>query len=97
MMSLRPEMAGSAQIVLDLEAIIPSAEVMRRPIHSADARLEDDDTLTSRTATTRATELARAGLWSPGPAAARWRYAAGSPAGADPLITARSHLSITGP
>lgn len=41
MMSLRPEMAGSAQIALDLEAIIRSAEVMRRPIQLADARLED--------------------------------------------------------
>ncbi|WP_377267864.1 type 1 glutamine amidotransferase domain-containing protein [Peterkaempfera sp. SMS 1(5)a] len=43
MMSLRPEMAGSAQIALDLEAIIRSAEVMRRPIQLADARLEDYD------------------------------------------------------
>ncbi|MCA2223533.1 type 1 glutamine amidotransferase domain-containing protein [Nonomuraea aurantiaca] len=43
MMSLRPEMAGSAQIALDLEAIIRSAEVMRRPIHLANARLEDYD------------------------------------------------------
>ncbi|MFF3563585.1 type 1 glutamine amidotransferase domain-containing protein [Streptomyces sp. NPDC002574] len=43
MMSLRPEMAGSAQIALDLEATIRSAEVMRRPIHLADARLEDYD------------------------------------------------------
>ncbi|WP_405784501.1 type 1 glutamine amidotransferase domain-containing protein [Streptomyces sp. NBC_01378] len=43
MMSLRPEMAGSAQTALDLEAIIRSAEVMRRPIHLADARLEDYD------------------------------------------------------
>ncbi|MEV0347213.1 type 1 glutamine amidotransferase domain-containing protein [Nonomuraea sp. NPDC050680] len=43
MMSLRPEMAGSAQIALDLEAIIRSAEVIRRPIHLADARLEDYD------------------------------------------------------
>ncbi|MFD0737638.1 type 1 glutamine amidotransferase domain-containing protein [Planotetraspora mira] len=43
MMSLRPEMAGSAQIALDLEAIIRSAEVMRRPIRLADARLEDYD------------------------------------------------------
>jgi putative intracellular protease/amidase len=37
MMSLRPEMAGSAQIALDLEAI------MRRPLHLANARLEDYD------------------------------------------------------
>ncbi|WP_329449756.1 type 1 glutamine amidotransferase domain-containing protein [Streptomyces sp. NBC_01724] len=43
MMSLRPEMAGSAQIALDLEAIIRSAEVMRRPIQLADARLEHYD------------------------------------------------------
>ncbi|MEV4018659.1 type 1 glutamine amidotransferase domain-containing protein [Nonomuraea angiospora] len=43
MMSLRPEMAGSAQIALDLEAIIRSAEEMRRPIRLADARLEDYD------------------------------------------------------
>ncbi|MFD5122182.1 type 1 glutamine amidotransferase domain-containing protein [Streptomyces sp. NPDC058385] len=43
MMSLRPEMAGGAQTALDLEAIIRSAEVMRRPIHLADARLEDYD------------------------------------------------------
>ncbi|AGP61291.1 hypothetical protein M271_49645 [Streptomyces rapamycinicus NRRL 5491] len=43
MMSLRPDMAGSAQIALDLEAIIRSAEVMRRPIHLADARLDDYD------------------------------------------------------
>jgi putative intracellular protease/amidase len=43
MMSLRPEMAGSAQIALDLEAIIRSAEVLRRPIQVADARLEDYD------------------------------------------------------
>ncbi|MFD0067828.1 type 1 glutamine amidotransferase domain-containing protein [Streptomyces sp. NPDC056690] len=43
MMSLRPEMAGSAQTALDLEEIIRSAEVMRRPIHLADARLEDYD------------------------------------------------------
>ncbi|WP_329157286.1 type 1 glutamine amidotransferase domain-containing protein [Streptomyces sp. NBC_01717] len=43
MMSLRPEMAGSAQIALDLEAIIRSAEVMRRPLQLADVRLEDYD------------------------------------------------------
>ncbi|MGN9788150.1 type 1 glutamine amidotransferase domain-containing protein [Nonomuraea sp. ZG12] len=43
MMSLRPELAGSPQIALDLEAIIRSAEVMRRPIRLADARLEDYD------------------------------------------------------
>ncbi|MFD3456622.1 type 1 glutamine amidotransferase domain-containing protein [Streptomyces sp. NPDC058691] len=43
MMSLRPEMAGSPQIALDLEETIRSAEVMRRPLHLADARLEDYD------------------------------------------------------
>ncbi|MBE1583202.1 type 1 glutamine amidotransferase domain-containing protein [Nonomuraea angiospora] len=43
MMSLRPDMAGSAQIALDLEAIIRSAEEMRRPIRLADARSEDYD------------------------------------------------------
>ncbi|MFB4295037.1 type 1 glutamine amidotransferase domain-containing protein [Actinomadura sp. NTSP31] len=43
MMSLRPEMAGSAQAALDLEAIIRTAEEMRRPIRIADARLEDYD------------------------------------------------------
>ncbi|MEV0387938.1 type 1 glutamine amidotransferase domain-containing protein [Nonomuraea sp. NPDC050643] len=43
MMSLRPEMAGSAQIALDLEAIIRAAEEMRRPIRLANARLEDYD------------------------------------------------------
>ncbi|MBV9024163.1 MAG: type 1 glutamine amidotransferase domain-containing protein [Streptomycetaceae bacterium] len=41
MMSLRPEMAGSAEIALDLERIIRSAEEMRRPIRLSDARLED--------------------------------------------------------
>ncbi|MEU6657555.1 type 1 glutamine amidotransferase domain-containing protein [Streptomyces sp. NPDC046821] len=43
MMSLRPEMAGSARIALDLEAVIRSAEEIRRPIQLADARLEDYD------------------------------------------------------
>ena len=43
MMSMRPDMAGSAKIALDLENIIRSAEEMRRPIHLADARLEDYD------------------------------------------------------
>jgi len=43
MMSLRPDMAGGAQIALDLEEIIRSAEVMRRPIHLANARVEDYD------------------------------------------------------
>jgi putative intracellular protease/amidase len=43
MMSLRPEMAGGEQGALDLEAIIRSAETMRRPIQVADVRLEDYD------------------------------------------------------
>ncbi|ETK38142.1 type 1 glutamine amidotransferase domain-containing protein [Microbispora sp. ATCC PTA-5024] len=43
MMSLRPDMAGGAQAALDLEAVIRSAEVMRRPIRLANARLEDYD------------------------------------------------------
>ncbi|MBO3751754.1 type 1 glutamine amidotransferase domain-containing protein [Streptosporangiaceae bacterium NEAU-GS5] len=43
MMSLRPEMAGGAQVALDLEAIIRSAEVLRRPIDLANVRLEDYD------------------------------------------------------
>ncbi|ONH28818.1 type 1 glutamine amidotransferase domain-containing protein [Pseudofrankia asymbiotica] len=43
MMSLRPELAGGAQIALDLEQVIRSAEEMRRPIQLATARLEDYD------------------------------------------------------
>jgi putative intracellular protease/amidase len=43
MMSLRPTMAGGEQAALDLEAIIRSAEPMRRPIELAHARLEDYD------------------------------------------------------
>jgi putative intracellular protease/amidase len=43
MMSLRPEMAGGEQGALELEAIIRSAEVMRRPIQLSDVRLEDYD------------------------------------------------------
>jgi len=42
-MSLRPAMAGSAQIALDLEEILKSAEELRRPIELADARLDDYD------------------------------------------------------
>src|SRR3984893_3871185 len=38
MMSLRPEMAGGVQGALDLEAIIRSAEVMRRPLKVSDVR-----------------------------------------------------------
>jgi putative intracellular protease/amidase len=43
MMSLRPEMAGGEQGALDLEAIIRSAEALRRPIRLGDVRLEDYD------------------------------------------------------
>jgi putative intracellular protease/amidase len=43
MMSLRPEMAGGVQGALELEAIIRSAEAMRRPLRLSDVRLEDYD------------------------------------------------------
>ncbi|MGW6961603.1 type 1 glutamine amidotransferase domain-containing protein [Streptomyces chartreusis] len=43
MMSLRPDMAGSAETALELEGIIRSAEEMRRPIQLSDVRLEDYD------------------------------------------------------
>jgi putative intracellular protease/amidase len=43
MMSLRPSMVGGEQRALDLEAIIRSAEVMRRPLQLSDVRLEDYD------------------------------------------------------
>ncbi|GAA0230275.1 type 1 glutamine amidotransferase domain-containing protein [Actinomadura nitritigenes] len=43
MMSLRPSMAGGEQGALELEEIIRSAEVMRRPLKLSDARLEDYD------------------------------------------------------
>ena len=43
MMSLRPEMVGGVQGALELEAIIRSAEVMRRPLKLSDVRLEDYD------------------------------------------------------
>jgi putative intracellular protease/amidase len=43
MMSLRPEMVGGVKEALELEAIIRSAEVMRRPIKLSDVRLEDYD------------------------------------------------------
>ena len=43
MMSLRPSMTGGEQASLDLEAIIRSAEAMRRPLELADVRLEDYD------------------------------------------------------
>jgi putative intracellular protease/amidase len=42
-MSLRPAMAGSAEIALELEEILRSAEELRRPIELADARLDDYD------------------------------------------------------
>jgi putative intracellular protease/amidase len=43
MMSLRPSMTGGDQAALDLEAIIRSAEVMRRPLQLSDVRLDDYD------------------------------------------------------
>ncbi|MBA5224749.1 type 1 glutamine amidotransferase domain-containing protein [Streptomyces griseoaurantiacus] len=43
MMSLRPSMAGGEEGALELEAIIRSAEVMRRPLKLSDVRLEDYD------------------------------------------------------
>jgi putative intracellular protease/amidase len=43
MMSLRPSMAGGEQGALELEAIIRSAEEMRRPLKLSDVRLEDYD------------------------------------------------------
>jgi putative intracellular protease/amidase len=42
-MSLRPAMAGSAEIALELEEILRSAEELRRPLELADVRLEDYD------------------------------------------------------
>ncbi|WP_329242135.1 type 1 glutamine amidotransferase domain-containing protein [Streptomyces sp. NBC_01478] len=43
MMSLRPSMTGGEQGALDLEEIIRSAEVMRRPLQLSDVRVEDYD------------------------------------------------------
>jgi putative intracellular protease/amidase len=43
MMSLRPELAGGAQLAVDLEQAIRSAEELRRPVQLAMARLEDYD------------------------------------------------------
>jgi len=43
MMSLRHEMVGGVQAALELEAIIRSAEAMRRPLKLSDVRLEDYD------------------------------------------------------
>ncbi|WP_055590842.1 type 1 glutamine amidotransferase domain-containing protein [Peterkaempfera griseoplana] len=42
-MSLRPSMAGSEQIALELEGVLRSAEELRHPLQLADARLEDYD------------------------------------------------------
>ncbi|MDT5088542.1 MAG: hypothetical protein QOG47_1249 [Mycobacterium sp.] len=42
-MSLRPSMAGSEQISLELEEIMRGAEELRRPVELAGARLEDYD------------------------------------------------------
>jgi putative intracellular protease/amidase len=43
MMSLRPGMVGGEKEALELEAIIRSAEAMRRPLKLSDVRLEDYD------------------------------------------------------
>jgi putative intracellular protease/amidase len=43
MMSLRPAMADGEKGALELEEIIRSAEVMRRPLQLSDVRLEDYD------------------------------------------------------
>ena len=43
MMSLRPEMAGGIDGALHLEAVIRSAETVRRPLQLSDVRLEDYD------------------------------------------------------
>ena len=43
MMSLRPALVGGNDAALELEAIIRSAEVMRRPLKLSDVRLEDFD------------------------------------------------------
>src|SRR4029077_16653465 len=43
MMSLRPSMTGGIDGALELEAIIRSAEGMRRPLKLSDVRLEDYD------------------------------------------------------
>jgi putative intracellular protease/amidase len=42
-MSLRPSMAGSAEIAEQLEGILRSAQELRRPIQLANARLDDYD------------------------------------------------------
>ncbi|KMS84840.1 thiamine biosynthesis protein ThiJ [Streptomyces regensis] len=43
MMSLRPSMAGGEDGALELEAVIRSAEELRRPLKLSDVRLEDYD------------------------------------------------------
>jgi putative intracellular protease/amidase len=43
MMSLRPSMTGGEKSSLELEEVIRSAEVMRRPLKLSDVRLEDYD------------------------------------------------------
>ena len=43
MMSLRPEMVGGNEAALELEAVIRSAEALRRPLQLSDVRLEDYD------------------------------------------------------
>lgn len=43
MMSLRPSMAGGEEGALELEAVIRSAETMRRPLKLSEVRLEDYD------------------------------------------------------
>jgi putative intracellular protease/amidase len=43
MMSLRPEMAGGIDGALHLEAVVRSAEAIRRPLQLSDVRLEDYD------------------------------------------------------
>ena len=43
MMSLRPEMVGGNEEALEFEAIIRSAEAMRRPLQLSDVRLADYD------------------------------------------------------
>lgn len=43
MMSLRPEMAGGIDGALHLEAVIRSADTVRRPLQLSDVRLEDYD------------------------------------------------------
>src|SRR6185437_2236865 len=71
MMSLRPSMAGGEKGALELEAIIRSAEVMRRPLELSDVRLEDYDAVylpgghgPKRSASTSAAARAGSPAWS---------------------------------